>query len=162
MKITHLTSALVALSIGAATSAMAQRAAKTSTQHAQTSRSSHASSTPTATKTTFRGIAGKLGTTPDALETAYTAAKQANPKLTRGQFVAANVLAKNLGDKNSAITTQAILDGRQSGKSIGQTLQGLGMGAGDADKAQDAANKEIRAASRARPANSTKDSTKSN
>jgi len=36
------------------------------------------------------------------------------------------------------------------------------MGAGDADKAQDAANKEIRAASRARPANSTKDSTKSN
>lgn|ERR1041384_4864419 len=163
MKITHITSALVALSIGAATSAMAQRAAKTSTtQHAQMSRSSHASSTPTATKTTFRGIAAKLGTTPDALETAYTAAKQANPKLTRGQFVAANVLAKNLGDKNSAITTQAILDGLQSGKSIGQTLQGLGMGAGDADKAQDAANKEIRAASRARPANSTKDSTKSN
>jgi len=162
MKITHITSALVALSIGAATSAMAQRAAKTSTQHAQVNHSSHASSTPTATKTTFRGIAAKLGTTPDALETAYTAAKQANPKLTRGQFVAANVLAKNLGDKNSAITTQAILDGLQSGKSIGQTLQGLGMGAGDADKAQDAANKEIRAASRARPANSTKDSTKSN
>ncbi|HXI34170.1 MAG TPA: hypothetical protein VNH63_08825 [Gemmatimonadales bacterium] len=162
MKITHIASALVALSIGAATSAMAQRAAKTSTQHAQMGRSSHASSTPTATKTTFRGIAAKLGTTPDALETAYTAAKQANPKLTRGQFVAANVLAKNLGDKNSAITTQAILDGLQSGKSIGQTLQGLGMGAGDADKAQDAANKEIRAASRARPANSTKDSTKSN
>jgi hypothetical protein len=162
MKITHIASALVALSIGAATSAMAQRAAKTSTQHAQMGRSSHASSTPSATKTTFRGIAAKLGTTPDALETAYTAAKQANPKLTRGQFVAANVLAKNLGDKNSAITTQAILDGLQSGKSIGQTLQGLGMGAGDADKAQDAANKEIRAASRARPANSTKDSTKSN
>jgi hypothetical protein len=160
MKIMQITSALVALSIGAAASAMAQRAAKTPTQHAQPSHSSRTPATPTATKSTFRGIAGKLGTTPDALETAYTAAKQTNPKLTRGQFVAANVLAKNLGDKNSAITTQAILDGLQSGKSIGQTLQGLGMGASDADKAQDAANKEMRAASRARPANATKDSTK--
>src|SRR5439155_22858411 len=147
MKITHITSALVALSIGAAASAMAQRAAKPSTQHAQMTHASRAPSTPTATKTTFKGIATKLGTTPEALESAYTAAKQANPKLTRGQFVAANVLAKNLGDKNSAITTQALLDGLQSGKSIGQTLQGLGMGASDADKAQDAANKEMRAAS---------------
>jgi len=163
MKITRITSAFIALSIGVAAAAAAQRAAHSTapTQHTPKT-GSHASSTPTATKTTFRGIAAKLGTTPDALETAYTAAKQANPKLTRGQFVAANVLAKNLGDKNSAITTQAILDGLQSGKSIGQTLQGLGMGAGDADKAQDAANKEIRAASHARPANSTKDSTKSN
>jgi len=160
MKITHITSALIALSIGAAASAMAQRTAKTPTQHAQVSHSSHVSSTPTATKTTFKGIAAKLGTTPDALESAYTAAKQANPTLTRGQFVAANVLAKNLSDKNSAITSQAILDGLQSGKSIGQTLQGLGMGASDADKAQDAANKEIRTASRSKPAPAKPDSTK--
>ena len=160
MKITHITSALVALSIGAAASAVAQRAGKTTTQHAQMSHASHASTTPTATKTTFKGLAAKLGTTPDALETAYTAAKQANPKLTRGQFVAANVLAKNLGDKNAAITTQAILDGLQSGKSIGQTLQGLGMGAEDADKAVDAANKEIRAASRTKPAPAKPDSAK--
>jgi hypothetical protein len=55
-----------------------------------------------------------------------------------------------------------MLDGLQSGKSIGQTLQGLGMSVADADKAQDAANKEIRAAGRTRPANTTKDSTKSN
>lgn len=160
MKITHITSALVALSIGAAASAMAQRAAKPQTQHAQMTHSSHASTTPTATKTTFKGLAAKLGTTPEALETAYTAARQANPKLTRGQFVAANVLAKNLGDKNSAITTQAILDGLQSGKSIGQTLQGLGLSAEDADKAVDAANKEIRAANRTKPAPAKPDSTK--
>ena len=160
MKITHITSAVIALAIGVAASAMAQRAAKAPTQHAQMSHSSHASSTPSATKTTFKGVAAKLGTTPDALESAYTAAKQANPKLTRGQFVAANVLAKNLSDKNSAITAQAILDGLQSGKSIGQTLQGLGMGASDADKAQDAANKEIRAASRSKPAPAKPDSTK--
>jgi hypothetical protein len=160
MKVTHITGALIALSIGAAAAVAAQRAAKAPAQHAQMSHSSHTPSTPTATKTTFKGIAAKLGTTPDALESAYTAAKQANPKLTRGQFVAANVLAKNLGDKNSAITTQAILDGLQSGKSIGQTLQGLGMGASDADQAQDAANKEIRAASRSKPAPAKPDSTK--
>ncbi|HEX9393092.1 MAG TPA: hypothetical protein VF923_00485 [Gemmatimonadales bacterium] len=148
MRITHVTSALIALTIGAAAVAVAQatHGAKPPTQHGQMS---HASpSTPTATKTTFKGIAAKLGTTPDALESAYTAAKQANPKLTRGQFVAANVVAKNLGDKNPAITTQALLDGLQSGKSLGQTLQGLGVSASDADKAQDAANKEIREANR--------------
>jgi hypothetical protein len=158
MKITHVTSALIALSIGTAAVAVAQatHAAKTPTQHGQMS---HPTKAPTS-HTTFKGIAAKLGTTPEALETGYETAQSANPKLTRGQFVAANVLAKNLGAKNSAITTQAILDGLQSGKSIGQTLQGLGMGASDADKAQDAANKEIRAASRSKPAPAKPDSTK--
>ena len=32
----------------------------------------------------FRSIASKLNTTPDALESAYQAAQQANPKLTHG------------------------------------------------------------------------------
>jgi len=40
----------------------------------------------------FQGIAAKLGTTPDALQTAYEAAKQANPKLSRGNFVSANMV----------------------------------------------------------------------
>ena len=79
----------------------------------------------------------------DALESAYQAALAANPKLTRGQFVAANVLAKNLGDKNPAITTQAILDGLKSGKSIGQTLQALGVKSDQVRDAQRAANREI-------------------
>jgi hypothetical protein len=162
MRITHITSALVALSLGAAATVAAQRTAHTPTQRTQMTGASHTPSTPTATKTTFRGLASKLGTTPDALESAYTAAKQANPKLTRGQFVAANVLAKNLGGRDSAVTTQAILDGLQSGKSIGQTLQGLGMGASDAAKAEQDANKEIRAASSGKPATPAKpDSTKS-
>src|SRR5207244_1119632 len=38
--------------------------------------------------------AGRLGTTAAALDGAYKAALQANPKLTRGQFIAANMLAK--------------------------------------------------------------------
>src|SRR6059036_1167950 len=84
---------------------------------------------PNATKSeTFHsGVATKLGSTPEAMESAYMMARQANPKLTRGQFIAANMVAKNLGSKNPAITTQAILSGLQSGNSIGQTLQGLGL-----------------------------------
>jgi hypothetical protein len=90
----------------------------------------------------FNGIATKLGTTGTALQQAYDAAKAANPKLTRGQFIAANMLAHNLGEKNPAITTEAILDGLKSGKSIGQTLQGLGLSEKDATDAEHAAVKD--------------------
>lgn len=94
----------------------------------------------------FRGIAEKLHTTPQALEAGYDAAKAANPKLTHGQFVAANVLAQNLGEKNPAITTQAILDGLKSGKSIGQTLHSLGLSDKEADEAEKAADKVVKEA----------------
>jgi len=97
----------------------------------------------------FTGIASKLGTTPTALETAFETARAANPKLTHGQFIAANVLAQNLSGKNPTITVQAILDGLKSGKSIGKTLQGLGLSAKDADAAEDAAQKEIKTAEKA-------------
>ncbi len=78
---------------------------------------------------------------PDALETAFETARQANPKLTRGQFVAASM-------KNSEITTQAILSGLQSGKGIGQTLQGLGLSAKDAEDAERQARRDAAAAQR--------------
>ena len=96
----------------------------------------------------FRGIANKLGTTPDALETAYQAAKTANPKLTRGQFVSANMVAHNLGAKNPAITTDAILNGLKGGKSLGQTLQGLGLSAKEAEDAERQAKRDAAAAQR--------------
>jgi hypothetical protein len=94
----------------------------------------------------FRGVAKKLGTTPDALETEYSAARQANPKLTHGQFVAANMVAHNLSAKNPNITTQAILDGLKSGKSIGQTLQGLGLSEKEAKEAEASAKREAKQA----------------
>jgi len=94
----------------------------------------------------FRGVAKKLGTTPDALETEYLAARQANPKLTHGQFVAANMVAHNLSAKNPNITTQAILDGLKSGKSIGQTLQSLGLSEKDAKEAEASAKREAKQA----------------
>lgn len=112
-----------------------------------TSRStSYHSSVPRVTS--FRPVAGKLNTTSQALETAYKAALAENKKLTRGQFTAANFLAQNLSAKNPGITTQAILDGLKSGKSMGKTLQSLGLNAKDAGKAQDEAYNEIRRAER--------------
>src|SRR5690349_1626143 len=80
----------------------------------------------------FRGIAAKLNTTPEALEDAFEHAREANPKLSRGNFIAANVLADNLGANHPNITTPAILSGLQSGKSVGQTLQSLGLSASEA------------------------------
>jgi hypothetical protein len=97
----------------------------------------------------FRGIAEKLNTTPQALQAAYDAAKAANSTLTRGQFIAANVLAHNLGQKNPAITTQAILDGLKSSKSIGQTLHSLGLSDKEADAAERAADQEAKEAEKA-------------
>jgi len=94
----------------------------------------------------FRGVAKKLDTTPDALETDYLAARQANPKLTHGQFVAANMVAHNLSAKNPNITTQAILDGLKSGKSLGQTLQSLGLSDKEAKEAEASAKREAKQA----------------
>lgn len=141
----------------AATHAQSNAAPKVTNTHTSTSRLS------TPRVTSFRGIASKLNTTPEALETAYKDAVAANPKLTRGQFVAANVVAQNLGSKNPSITTQAILDGLKSGKSLGKTLQSLGLSAKEADKAQDEANSEIRRAGHesSHAPKAPKDSTKS-
>jgi hypothetical protein len=94
----------------------------------------------------FRGIAAKLNTTPEALQNAFENARVANPKLSRGNFVAANVLANNLGAQHPNITTQAILSGLQSGKSVGQTLQSLGLSASEAKQAKRAADHDTKVA----------------
>ena len=140
------------LALGIAVSAAAQRpvhnpATRPHTPEAQSPerRGAEATEHPKS----FSAIAEKLGTTPQALETAYQAALKANPKLTRGQFIAANVVAHNLGAKNPAITTQAILDRLKSDKSIGQTLRSLGLSDKAADEAEQAADKEAQEAERA-------------
>jgi hypothetical protein len=90
----------------------------------------------------FRGIAAKLNTTPVALQNAFASARATNPKLSRGNFIAANVLADNLGARHPNITTQAILSGLQSGKSVGQTLQALGLSAAEAKQERRAAEQD--------------------
>jgi hypothetical protein len=96
----------------------------------------------------FRGIAAKLNTTPAALQSAFESARAANPKLSRGNFIAANVLADNLGAAHPNITTQAILSGLQSGKSVGQTLQSLGLSASEAKQAKRAAANDTKVANK--------------
>lgn len=102
----------------------------------------------------FRGIAAKLNTTPDALEAAYQQAKSTNPQLTRGQFVAANMLGHNLSGKG--ITTDKILAGLASGKSMGQTLKGLGLSDPEAKEAEAAADHDVREADQAADKAATK------
>jgi hypothetical protein len=96
----------------------------------------------------FRGVAAKLNTTPTALQYAFETARAANPKLNRGNFIAANVLADNLGARHPNITTQAILSGLQSGKSIGQTLQSLGLSGAEAKQAKRAADHDTKVANK--------------
>jgi hypothetical protein len=92
----------------------------------------------------FRGIAAQLNTTPEALNNAFENARLGNPKLSRGNFIAANVLADNLGAKRPNITTPAILSGLQSGKSLGQTLQSLGLSASEAKQARRTADRQAK------------------
>jgi hypothetical protein len=150
-KALHLASLLT---LGMSVNAVAQHPqhSPAAAPHAKNGAAGHeaAPKTPAAKPTEetkgFRGIAEKLHTTPQALAAAYDAAKTANPNLTHGQFVAANMVAQNLGEKNPAVTTQALLDGLKSGKSIGQTLHGLKVSDKEADEAERAADKAAREA----------------
>jgi len=94
------------------------------------------------------GMAANLHTSADELRTGYQAALITNPNLKFGQFVAASRLGANLGATNPNITTNAILTGLASGKSIGQTLQDLGLSKEQAKDAQKRTDKEIKEAKR--------------
>jgi hypothetical protein len=83
-------------------------------------------------------IADALNRKPEQLRRDYEAALADNPNLKFGQFVAANMLARNLGANNPRVTTTAILDGLADGDSIGQTLQNLGV---SKQEARDAARR---------------------
>jgi hypothetical protein len=82
------------------------------------------------------------------LRSGYQAALAKNPDLKFGQFVAANRIAKNLGDRNPNITTGAILQGLADGKSIGQRLQELGLSSREAKDAEKTADREIKESKR--------------
>jgi len=140
---------LALVAAGTAT-AQGKPAQATRVRHTPMGHPSNPSSTaPKSKSETFpRGVATKLGSTPEAMESAYMTAKAANPKLSRGQFIAANMVAKNLSSKNPAITADALLNGLKSGKSIGQTLQSLGLSSQDAHDAQRQADREAKDAER--------------
>lgn len=139
------------------TLAMLAASTTTTTAAQQHARSVHARSTADSSRVerqksanlnAFRGIAAKLNTTPAALQYSFETARAANPKLSRGNFIAANVLADNLGARHPNISTQAILSGLQSGKSVGRTLQSLGLSASEAKQARRDADHDTKAANK--------------
>jgi len=94
----------------------------------------------------YRGLSRKLGTTPEQMRAAYQAALLANPDLTYGQFVSANVVADNLHARFPSITSSAILAGLANGDSLGKTLHNLGLSKDQAKDAQHNADEQIKAA----------------
>jgi len=90
------------------------------------------------------GVASTLHTNANALRAGYRAALVTNPNLTFGQYVAATRLAQNLGARFPAVTQSAILAGLASGKSIGRTLQDLGLSSQQAKAAKKQADREIK------------------
>lgn len=89
------------------------------------------------------GIAGGLNMSANDLRAAYDAALLTNPNLKFGQFVAATRISQNLGTRYPSVTRDAILAGLAQGRSIGQTLQSLGVNSNDAKTAEKRAKREI-------------------
>lgn len=69
----------------------------------------------------FKGLSKKLGRSPESLKAWYEAERAVNPNLNYGQFVAANMVARNHN-----IAPETILRGLRRGQSIGQTLKRSG------------------------------------
>lgn len=92
------------------------------------------------------GIARTLHTSANDLRSGYQAALVTNPNLKFGHFVAATRLARNLGSRNPDVTRGAILAGLASGRSLGQTLQDLGLSEREANEARKRADREIKRA----------------
>jgi len=82
----------------------------------------------------------------NSLRAGYESALVLNPKLTFGNYVAANMLARNLGGRYPNVTTSAILAGLSSGDSIGETLRDLGVGKDEAKRAEKEAKRQIKEA----------------
>ncbi len=70
----------------------------------------------------FKGLSKKTGVSQEALQTRYEIEKRLNPDLTYGQFVAANMIAKN----HRGVSSGDILGGLRNGQSIGQVLHDKG------------------------------------
>src|SRR5262245_5829945 len=94
------------------------------------------------------GMANGMNMSANQLRSGYQAALANNPNLKFGQYVAANRIAKNLGSRNPNITTDAILQGLAGGKSVGQSLQNLGVSSKDAKEAEKTADREIKESKR--------------
>jgi len=92
------------------------------------------------------GVPRALHTNANDLRAGYEAALANNPDLKFGNYVSATRLAQNLGSRHPNITRDAILNGLNSGRSLGQTLQDLGLNESESKDARKRADDEIKAA----------------
>lgn len=92
------------------------------------------------------GLANALHTNANDLRDGYHAALATNPDLKFGNYVAATRLGQNLNARFPNITRDAILNGLASGRSLGQTLQDLGLSSDESKTARKQADAEIKAA----------------
>ena len=90
------------------------------------------------------GIARTLRTNANDLRSDYQAALALNPDLKFGHFVSATRVSQNLSRRHPNITRAAILNGLASGRSLGQTLQDLGLSDNEANEARKQAEREIK------------------
>lgn len=90
------------------------------------------------------GIARTLRTNANDLRSDYQAALALNPELKFGHFVSATRVSQNLGRRHPNITRTAILNGLASGRSLGQTLQDLGLSENQSNEARKQAEREIK------------------
>src|ERR1041385_6879498 len=80
------------------------------------------------------------------LRSGYQAALATNPNLSFGNYVSAVRLGQNLNGRFPNITTDAILNGLANGRSLGQTLQDLGLSNDEAKAARKRADADVKAA----------------
>lgn len=92
------------------------------------------------------GIPPFLEVSANDLRAGYQEALLANPDLRFGQYVAATRLEQNLNRLNPNVTRDALLDGLVNGRSIGRSLQDLGLSDDAAFHARKQAEREIREA----------------
>ena len=96
------------------------------------------------------GLPRALHTNANDLRAGYQAALLSNPDLSFGNFVAATRLGQNLGSRHPGITRNAILSGLASGRSMGQTLQDLGLSERESKDARRLVDDEIKRAKKNR------------
>jgi hypothetical protein len=92
------------------------------------------------------GLPKALHTNANDLRAGYQAALVANPDLSFGNYVSATRLGQNLGSRFPNITRDAILGGLASGRSLGGTLQDLGLSEREAKEARKRVDTEIKQA----------------
>jgi hypothetical protein len=80
------------------------------------------------------------------LRAGYQSALLLNPELKFGQYVAANMIARNFGTRYPNVTAAAILNGINNGDSIGETLRDLGVGKDEAKRAEKEAKRQMKEA----------------